>query len=81
MRISVELEDELAEELKEVALRTKTKPSAVLQQAVRAGLPMVANGTGPPRPEGYFASAYANPDPERLKLKAAMTKVKQRPKR
>ena len=30
------------------------------------------------RPPGYFAEAYANPDPERSALEAAMGKVKQK---
>ena len=81
MRTTVELDEELAEELKDVALRTKKKPSAILRQALRAGLPIVADRLQSPRPDGYFASAYSNPDPERLKLEAAAAKQKVKPER
>ena len=80
MRTTVELDEELAEELEDVALRTNKKPSAVLQQALRAGLPFVASGAESPRPEGYFASDYPLPK-DRLELEAAMAKVEQRPER
>ena len=33
------------------------------------------------RPEGYFASDYENPDPERLRFESAMAKNPQRPER
>lgn len=33
------------------------------------------------RPEGYFASAYENPDPERLRFEEAMGKTRQYPER
>lgn len=81
MRASVELDPELAEELNDVVSLTKEKPATVLRQALRAGLPVVANRFQAPRPEGYFAAAYANSDPERLKLEAAMSKQKVKPER
>ena len=80
MRTTVELDEALAEELKDVALRMKKKPSAVIQQALRAGLPIVADRFQSRRPEGYFTSDYPLPK-DRLELEAAMAKVKQRPER
>ena len=81
MRASVELDPELADELNDVVSLTKEKPATVIRQALRAGLLVVANRFQAPRPEGYFADAYANPDPERLKLEAAMARQAVKPDR
>ena len=57
------------------------KQATLIRAALRAGLPIVINRYQAPRPEGYFASDYKKPDKERLRLEAAMAKVKQRPER
>ena len=75
-RTMIDLDKDLALELKHVASRTKQKRAAVLRQAIRAGLPVVAERFQPPRPEGYFADVYPRPK-DRLELEAAMAKVKQ----
>ena len=80
MRKTVELDKELARDLDQVISLTKEKPAVVIRQAIRAGLPVVANRFAAPRPEGYFASDYPLPK-ERLQLEPAMAKVKQRPDR
>src|SRR5206468_557098 len=80
MRKTVELDNELARDLDRVVGLTKEKPAVVIRQAIRAGLPVVANRYAAPRPEGYFASDYPLPK-DRLQLEAAMAKVKQRPDR
>lgn len=81
MRASVELDRELSDELTEIVSLTKEKPATVIRQALRAGLPVVANRFQAPRPEGYFAETYANPDPKRLKLEMAMARQKVKPDR
>lgn len=78
MRTTIDLDKELASEL-DVSL-TKEKPAVVIRQAIRAGLPVVANRFAAPRPEGYFTSDYPLPQ-DRRELEAAMAKVKQRPDR
>ena len=80
MRRTVDLDRELDSELKQVVSLTKEKPATVIRQALRAGLPLVASRHQTPRPEGYFTDAYPRPK-DRLKLEAAMAKVKQRPDR
>ena len=80
MRKTVELDKELARDLAQVISLTKEKPAVVLRQAIRAGLPVVANRFAAPRPEGYFADAY-KPNVERQRLEKAMLKVTQRPER
>ena len=76
MRRTVDLDAELETELSEVASLTKEKPSVVIRQALRAGLPSVANRFQSPRPAGYFADDYG-PDKERVALESAMSKVRQ----
>jgi hypothetical protein len=58
----------------------REKQAVVLRQAIRLGLPILANRMQAPRPEGYFAGAY-KPKPERQRLEKAMMKVQQRPER
>jgi len=76
-RTMIDLDKDLALELEHVASLTKQKRAAVLSQAIRAGLPVVAGHFQLPRPEGYFAHAYPRPK-DRLELEAAMANVKQR---
>jgi hypothetical protein len=80
MRRSVDLDSELEAELSDVVSLTKEKPAAVIRQALRAGLPAVANRFQTPRPEGWFADDYG-PDKERMALESAMSKVRQKPER
>ena len=75
-RTLVDLDKDLALELKQVVALTKQKRATVLRQAIRAGLPVVVNRFQTPRPEGYFADAYPRPE-DRQELEAAMAKVKQ----
>lgn len=80
MRRSVDLDSELEAELSDVVSLTKEKPAAVIRQALRAGLPAVANRFQSPRPEGWFADDYG-PDKERTALESAMSKIRQKPER
>ncbi len=80
MRRTVDLDDELETELSGVVRLMKEKPAVVIRQALRAGLPSVANRFQSPRPAGYFADDYG-PDKERLTLESAMSKVSQKPER
>jgi len=80
MRRSVDLDSELEAELSDVVSLTKEKPAAVIRQALRAGLPAVANRFQTPRPEGWFTDDYG-PDKERLALESAMSKIRQKPER
>ena len=80
MRTTVNLDKDLAGELDHVVSLTKEEPAVVIRQAIRAGLPVVANRFAAPRPEGYFADAY-KPNVERQRLEKAMLKVRQRPER
>src|SRR6266566_1459647 len=81
MKTSVDLDDDLAAEVRKTASLTKEKPATVLRMAIRAGLPIVANRHQAPRPDGYFAEAYRNYPKERLELEAAFAKVKTGPDR
>ncbi len=80
MRTSVDLDHELEAELRDVVSLTKEKPATVIRQALRAGLPVVANRFQAPRAEGYFTEDYGQ-DEDRLILESAMSKVRQRPER
>jgi hypothetical protein len=81
MRRTIDIDKDLAEELDHVVDLTREKPAVVIRQALRAGLPVVANRMAPPRPEGYFADDYRNAPLERLRFESAMGKRKQRPER
>jgi len=80
MRRTVDLDAELESELAEVVTLTKEKSAVVIRQALRAGLPTVANRFQAPRPAGYFAEEYGQ-DKERLALESAMGTVRQKPER
>jgi len=80
MRRSVDLDPELEAELSDVVSLTKEKAAVVIRQALRAGLPAVANRFHSPRPAGYFAGDYG-PDQERVALESAMSKIRQKPER
>jgi len=80
MRRTVDLDAALEAELSDLVSLTKEKPAVVIRQALRAGLPAVANRFQVPRPAGYFADDYG-PDKERVALESAMSKIKQEPER
>ena len=80
MRTTVDLDRETGNELTHVVGLTREKQAVVLRQAIRLGLPILANRMQAPRPEGYFADAY-KPNPERQRLEKAMLNVQQRPER
>jgi hypothetical protein len=80
MRTTVDLDKETGNELKHVVGLTREKQAVVLRQAIRLGLPLLANRMQAPRPEGYFADAYKL-NPERQRLEKAMLNVQQRPER
>jgi Arc/MetJ family transcription regulator len=82
MKTSVDLDDELAAEVRNAVSLTREKPATVLRMALRAGLPLVASRFQAPRPEGYFADAYRNYPKQRLEFEAAMAKgTAQKPER
>ena len=82
MKTSVDLDDELAAEVKRTVSLTREKPAAVLRMAIRAGLPIVANRFQAPRPDGYFADAYRNYPKERVEFEEKMAKATaQKPER
>jgi hypothetical protein len=80
MRRTVDLDSELENELSDVVSLTRERPAVVIRQALRAGLPAVANRFQSPRPDGYFADAYQD-DNARIALENAMAKTKQKPER
>lgn len=80
MRATVDLDKETGNQLTHVVGLTREKQAVVLRQAIRLGLPLLANRMQAPRPEGYFADAYKN-NPERQRLEKAMLNVQQRPER
>jgi len=80
MRRTVDLDFELESELSDVVSLTREKHAVVIRQALRAGLPAVANRFQSPRPAGYFADDYGA-DKERAALESAMGKVAQKPER
>jgi len=80
MRRTIDLDAELESSLSDVVSLTKEKPAVVIRQALRAGLPTVANRFQEPRPPGYFDADYG-PDKERLELESSMSKVRQKPER
>ena len=80
MRRSLDLDAELETQLSDVVSLTKEKPAVVIRQALRAGLPTIANRFQSPRPAGYFADDYG-PDKERVALESAMSQIRQKPER
>jgi hypothetical protein len=82
MKTSVDLDEELALELKRTVSLTREKPAAVLRMAIRAGLPVVANRFQAPRPDGYFADAYCKQPKDRVEFEVRMAKsTVQKPER
>ena len=80
MRTTVDLDKETGSELMRVVSLAREKQAVILRQAIRLGLPLLANRMQAPRPEGYFADAYKH-NPERQRLEKAMLKVQQKPER
>ena len=71
MKRSIDLDDDLAGEIDQVASVVHEKPATVIRLALRARLPSVSNRFQAPRPEGYFKDDYPLPD-DRLALEKAM---------
>ena len=80
MRTTVDLDKETGSELTRVVSLAREKQAVVLRQAIRLGLPLLANRMQAPRPEGFFADAYKR-SPERQRLEKAMLNVQQKPER
>jgi hypothetical protein len=80
VRTTVDLDEETGSELTHVISVTREKQAVVLRQAIRLGIPLVANRLQAPRPEGYFADAY-RPNRERQRLERAMLTVPQESER
>jgi hypothetical protein len=76
MRRTVDLDQDLEAKLAQAASLVHQDPGVVLLQAVRVGLPAVAEV----RAEGYFAADYTQDD-ERIALETAMTQALQSPER
>jgi hypothetical protein len=81
MRTTVDLDKETGNELTHVVGLTREKQAVVLRQAIRLGLPLLANRMQAPRPEGYFADAYKHDNRERQRLEKAMLNALQQPER
>jgi hypothetical protein len=80
MKRSIDIDEDLATEIDQVASMVREAPSVVMRLAMRAGLPSVSSRFQSPRPDGYFRDDYPRPD-DRLALEKAMSKVAQRPER
>ena len=70
MRLSVDLDEAMADEVRRIVSLVREKQATVLRLAIRAGLPLVANRFQVARPEGYFADAYK--DEGRAEFESAM---------
>jgi hypothetical protein len=78
----IEIDPDLQKELAQAQSVTREKEATVIRLALRAGLPVVLNRFQAPRPDGYFAQAYAKRDPRRGRLEVAHAKaLRQRPER
>ena len=65
MRTSIDIDRELAAQLKQASSVTREKKATVIRLALRAGLPVVLNRFQAQRPHGYFASDYPLPEDRR----------------
>lgn len=72
MKTSIDLDQELADEVERTVSLVREKPATVLRLALRAGLPLIASRFQSPRPEGYFADDYPLPK-DRHELEKAMS--------
>jgi len=80
MRTTIDLDDEMAEEIERTVSLVREKRATVLRLALRTGLPLVASRFQSPRPEGYFADAYK--DTRRSAFETTMAQAtKQKPER
>ena len=80
MKRSIDLDDQLAAEVEQVASLIREKPATIIRLAIRAGLPAVTNRVQAPRPRGYFADAYKDSGRAKLEDQAGKTLI-QRPER
>jgi metal-responsive CopG/Arc/MetJ family transcriptional regulator len=74
MRTSVDLDDELAEELERAVSLVRESQATVIRMAIRAGLPLIENRFQSPRRESYFAGAYRTLPKERVDVEAAFAR-------
>lgn len=81
VKTSVEIDNDLNQEVERASKLIKEKPATVLRMAIRAGLPLVINRHQEPRPDGYFANTYKHWPKERLALEEAFSKEKVSPQR
>jgi hypothetical protein len=81
VKTSIDLDQELADEVERTVSLIREKPATILRLAIRAGLPLIASRFQSPRPEGFFASAYEDYPAERAALESASTKIKTPPDR
>jgi hypothetical protein len=58
VKTSIDLDKELAAEVKRTVSLAGEKPATILRMAIRAGLPLVAVRFSGPAPDGYFADDY-----------------------
>jgi hypothetical protein len=72
MKLTINLDEDLAAELQRTRLLRREKPATVLQMAIRAGFPIVANRLQTSRPDGYLSVAYRYYPKERLQLESAL---------
>ena len=62
MRATVDIDAELEKRLGEAQTLTGEKQATVIRLALRFGLPLLMDRFRAERPEGYFNSAYENPE-------------------
>jgi hypothetical protein len=82
MKRSVDLDEELSDEVARTASLVGEKPATILRLAIRAGLPVITNRFQGPRPEGYFADTYRRWPKQRIRFEEAMAEaIAQKPER
>ena len=75
IKTSVDLDEELASQVRETVSLTREKQATILRMAIRAGLTIVRNRLQGERPKDYFADTYRHWPDERLNFEAAMAKA------
>jgi len=76
MKLTINLDDELAAQLGRTLSITREKPATVLRMAIRVGLCTIVDRFQAAKPEGYFSKAYRNYPQERLELEKALVRTK-----
>lgn len=80
MRLTIDLDAQLGQEVSGAVDLLKEKQSTVLRMAIRAGLPVVMARHQAPRPEGYFDDCYPQASDRRAAKAAAATVDQARPR-